>query len=63
MFSEKCDNYRDGRVKLQQKIKKRDDKIQALEERLGHYERVMMQRDIDGRMENDMQNINSHRRM
>lgn len=31
MFSEKCDNYREGRQKLQKKVKKRDDKILYLE--------------------------------
>ncbi len=35
IYSDKCDNYRDVRHKLQRKLKKRDDAILKLEERLG----------------------------
>lgn len=41
MFSEKCDNYKETRHKLQKKVKKRDEKILALEERLGQLERIL----------------------
>jgi hypothetical protein len=49
LFSEKCDNYREGRHKLQKKVKKRDDKILDLEQRLGNLERALMMRDAESR--------------
>ena len=49
MFSEKCDNYREGRQKLQKKVKKRDDTILDLEQRLGNLERALIMRDAESR--------------
>ena len=43
MFSEKCDGYREGRVKLQNKIKKRDEKIAQLIERIAQYEKMIIE--------------------
>lgn len=49
MFSEKCDGYREGRAKLQKKLKKRDDRIVELESRLGQLERLLSMRDAESR--------------
>ena len=38
LFSDKCDNYRETRQKLQKKLQKRDDTIVALEEKLSQFE-------------------------
>ncbi|CDW81765.1 UNKNOWN [Stylonychia lemnae] len=40
IYSEKCDNYKDNRLKLQKKLKKRDDNIQRLEDQLNQYEKL-----------------------
>lgn len=39
IYSEKCDNYKDTRIKLQKKLKKREDNLSQLEEKVQQYER------------------------
>jgi len=40
MYSERCDGYRDVRQKLQRKLKRRDETIQRLEEKMLGFEKA-----------------------